>query len=249
LQKPFDDAPPGEHDLTEIYDHSIWVENGKREWWVTVLFESLSGDYENNKSMVELGATWSDCQASVDSGNEEENLVLTYARGLPISDKDNKEFLMAVAKLAGKPAEDLFPRIKETSQSKPTTKKKPTTTKSKTTAKSKMTTTGHVMETIQTCDVDHKDYSNFKEEESDYYFREGAKWHGSKCRGEGCGKRIGIKDGNFKPRAGCPVYICPKYHLDKTNCAAMVCFDCVFKSSGENKSKRHRRGNNDKTNH
>ena len=225
MQKPFDDAPAGEHDLTEISNHIYWKKDG--EWWVTVLFESLSGEYENNKSQVTLEATWTDCQAAVDSGSEEENLVLTYARGLEMTDK-NRRFLAAVAQLAGKPTEDLFPLIG---------------TKRQVTTKSKATTHGVVVETCQKCDVDHKDYSNYKEEESDYYFREGGKWFGSECKGKDCKKIIGTKDGNFKPRTGRPVYVCRKYHLDKTNCAAMVCFDCVFKSDKKPRS----RGNKYKT--
>lgn len=184
---------------------------------MTVLMESMSGKYEDNVSEVKLSLTYRDCQEPVDQGVEEENLVLQYAKKLKAT-TTNKRFCEAVAELVGEPMNDLFTQFK-TGQKIPS-----------------------MMTTHRKCGLDHNDYSDltYKAEESDYYFREKAKWNGLTCKA--CDKTIGT---DIRPKQNNPVYICANFALDKTDCKEMVCGSCFgAKQQAAGGIKPRRRNNN-----
>lgn len=176
---------------------------------------------------VPLTSTYSDCQVPVDENIEDENLVVQYAKQIS-SKSNNSAFFQAVAKIAGKPKGILFPEN--------TLSKKKTTTN-----------TTIIHEECGVCQENHDDYSNYKAEESDFYFKTThAKWYGLKCKK--CGIIIGSNVGNFRPTPGSPVYVCGKFALDRTNCAEMVCNACFDIQMREQSggTQRRRRGNGKK---
>lgn len=171
---------------------------------------------------VPLTITYSDCQVPVDEKIEDENLVMQYAKQISSTSK-NSSFLQAIAKIAGKPKGILFP---ENNLSKK--KKTPNTT--------------IIHEECGVCQQNHEEYSNYKAEESDFYFKNSkAKWYGLKCRK--CGISIGSLVGNFRPTPATPVYVCAKFALNKTTCAQMVCnacFDIQIKEQSAGTQRRRR---------
>lgn len=192
-----------------------------------MFFESGSGEYESQENQVPLGATYADCQEPVEMGLEDENLILKYAKNLK-PNETNRKFWKEVAKLAGKPEEKLFPNaVKQV-------------------ANSKKHSSASILEQCIACKVNHNDYTNYKMEESDYYFQsDKRKWFGLKCRGTECGKTIGVLKGNFRPTSSTPVYVCREFALDKTDCRQMVCSKCyLVQESGSpgGRSRRARKG-------
>lgn len=218
-KKPFDTAPDEDIDITEIRSHKYYTGEGKG-WWLTVLMESISGEYESNEIQVPLTVTYQDCQEPVDEGHEDVNLVLKYAQNLKVS-PTNKKFCEAVAGLVGQPLEDLFTQFRTEEEIHP------------------MTTTPY-----KKCGLDHKDYSDltYKAEESDYYFREKAKWYGLTCKA--CNKTIGT---DIRPNPKHPVYICAHFALDKTNCREIVCGACFGEKQQNTGGIKPRRRNNNNT--
>ena len=216
----------GDHDITEIRGHKFY-KNDDHGWWLKVLFESISGDYENKVDEVPLTITYSDCQVPVDENIEDENLVMRYAKQISSNSK-NSAFLQAIATIAGKPKGILFPENNLSKNKKPTN-------------------TTIIHDQCGVCQQNHDDYSNYKAEESDFYFKTTqAKWYGLKCRM--CGILIGSNVGNFRPTPATPVYVCGKFALDKTTCAQMVCnacFDIQMKEQCAG-TQRRRRGNGKK---
>lgn len=218
-KKPFDKAPEDEHDITEIRSHKHYT--GKHKgWWLTVLLESVSGEYESDVNEVPLTTTYTDCQVPVDQGYEEVNLVLKYAKNLKVS-PTNKKFCEAVAGLVGEPLEALFTQFRTENEINPIAATPP----------------------HKKCGLDHKDYNDltYKAEESDYYFREKAKWHGLTCKA--CNKTIGT---DIKPKANNPVYICAHFALDKTDCKEIVCGSCFGEKQQTAGGIKPRRRNNNK---
>lgn len=219
--QPFDSAPEGEHDITEIQSHKFYAKEG--QWWLTVKFESISKEYEDALDQVELGGLYADCETAVDGINETENFVVTYAKNLTPT-ATNKKFWTEVANLAGKKVEELFPQIKSSPK--------------------KTTTCGSVVFAAhEKCSRDHTDYTNYKLIDEDFHFRTTkSKWYGKTCRVESCSTVFGTGQGQQKPSPGNPVYVCEQYVLDKTDCAQMLCGACYAKDGG--KTKRRGRGTN-----
>lgn len=103
--------------ITEILDHKVKT-NGVAE--VKIQWEDADEKYEPYSDWNLIGPVYEDCQAPVEEGDEDVNLLLMYAK---VQKEPKPGFLFAVSKVAGKEAKTLFPNKPE-EQTAPWTKKK-----------------------------------------------------------------------------------------------------------------------------
>ncbi|NIO86503.1 MAG: hypothetical protein GTN68_38740, partial [Candidatus Aminicenantes bacterium] len=109
---------------------------------VEIKWEDTNNIQESYEEWALVDDVYKDCQVPVDSKDEEENLLLKYAR---LQDDPKPGFLFAVSKAAGKDAKALFPN-KPNSQTAPWSKKSCASKQNKWEAK---------VESLAKCPIDH----------------------------------------------------------------------------------------------
>ncbi len=183
--------------------------------------------YGDLQEWAPLSNVWADCQQCVEDADCDEtvNYVLLYAQ----NDGDGDTSLYeAVATLAGKGVEELFPRSIVVAA--PVTK-----------AVSKAA----VAPEVRKCQRDHNVYDcwNYKEEIYACYFEQGKRYDGTKCR-----KCKHLLTGAKKPTSTLPVYGCQSLllfdqcHHGHDGIVCNACFKSELANSNGRRGKHPRRG-------
>lgn len=184
-----------DHEPVEIVGYK--VTNSKV--MLEVVMESPSGIWENYNKSVDICLVWADCE-----DDEEENLVLVYAKLLKVN-HEKRELFDKVAKLAKMEPGTLFPEYKTLYCAKLVDNK---------------------------CQVDHVakfDATQYEEEYSFYHFANGRKWATAVCWS--CNISIGIHE--KQSREILAARVCHHYFLDKGECTKpFLCGKCYSEKLG-----------------
>lgn len=179
-------------------------------------------EFEDIVEWVKLPHLWVDC---VPEDEEEENLVIAYAKELHQDKKLTEGFAQEVAKLAKKNVKELFPGLLAPSEDGATNK------------------SPVVQAELCKCQMEHKVGADFTDGmlekiENKHYFVNGRKYEQKACnlQGETCDGPV------LKPSAKSPCYVCKQFHLDKvSDCDFIYCTPChafLLKNAHQKKAGR-----------
>lgn len=159
---------------------------------------------------------FAECQAEVDAEQQESNLVIAY--GELLGGECPKGLARAIAQLAGKAPEELFPEcFIQKRQSSP---KKPKV----------------VDVPPDKCTNNHADMTIYVEKANPWYWKvEGRQFYNDACWE--CKAIIGGDNGTIKPSQKKPIHVCAEYALCKVDCQMMLCTPCFTKKVGKDTEK------------